>query len=325
LPSLLADVSKPTTLIFRRGADKDAKEIELTITPSKGARSTSPISATDNIIALDRFEFAFEALTTISSVDNAASENAGSSESLSASSGSDELLLAGDVLRSFAVLLPDGKIPESLSGPDFAELRKKLSEGWEFNTQFPLTAFVRVIQTLPEGTQFAVLAARNGRIVESTTRLSVTDVTWSERGIGFAGVERLHYASSVGEAFTLGIRESKRRLGDVFQFLSLLVKGKVQSKQVGGPITIFRAAGAETSRGMSALLMFLTLLSMNLAILNFLPIPALDGGHMVFLVAEAVLGRPVNEKLQMQLTMAGVLALLSLMVFAVFNDIQQLR
>ena len=64
---------------------------------------------------------------------------------------------------------------------------------------------------------------------------------------------------------------------------------------------------------------------MNLAILNFLPIPALDGGHMVFLVAEAVLGRPVNEKLQMQLTMAGVLALLSLMVFAVFNDIQQFR
>ncbi len=69
--------------------------------------------------------------------------------------------------------------------------------------------------------------------------------------------------------------------------------------------------------------MFLTLLSMNLAILNFLPIPALDGGHMVFLTAEAVLGRPVNEKLQMQLTMAGVLALLSLMAFAIINDLRR--
>jgi len=93
---------------------------------------------------------------------------------------------------------------------------------------------------------------------------------------------------------------------------------------VGGPITIFRVAGQETSRGVPALLMFLTMLSMNLAILNFLPIPALDGGHMVFLTAEAVLGRPVNERLQMQLTMAGVLAILSLMVFALFNDIRRL-
>jgi len=315
LPSLVADVSKPTTLTLRRGVDKDAKDVELTITPSKGARSTSPISETDNIIALDRFEFAYEALAKVASVDY----------SVAGSAASDSPLVAGDELRSFAVRWPDGKVPASLAGENFEELRKKLVEGWEFSTQYPLTAFVRVIQSLPEGTEFKVLAARNEKIFESTSKVTLTDISWSERGIGFTGVERMHYASSVGEALSLGIRESKRRLGDVFTFLTLLVQGKVQSKQVGGPITIFRAAGAETTRGMSALLMFLTLLSMNLAILNFLPIPALDGGHMVFLVAEAVLGRPVNEKLQMQLTMAGVLALLSLMVFAVFNDIQQFR
>ena len=60
---------------------------------------------------------------------------------------------------------------------------------------------------------------------------------------------------------------------------------------------------------------------MNLAILNFLPIPALDGGHMVFLLAELIRGKRVNEELEMRLTLAGVLALLALMAFVFFNDI----
>jgi len=311
LPTLLADASKPVAMTFLRGEGAEAKEIELNLTPSAGARSTSPISETDNMVALDRFEFAYEALPTIASVDKSAGDDASS-------------LAIGDVVRSFAVRWPGGKLPEAFEDDSMAEIRKKLSEGWEMNATSPLTFLVRMMQLLPVGTEFNVIASRGEKIIESTTTLVQTDVPWSERGIGFAGIERLHTASSVGEAFSLGLRESKRRLGDVFNFLKLLVQGKVQSKQVGGPITIFRAAGAETSRGISPLLMFLTLLSMNLAILNFLPIPALDGGHMVFLIAEAVLGRPVDEKLQMQLTMAGVLALLSLMVFAVFNDIRQL-
>lgn len=314
LPTLLADASQPVTMTFVRGEGEDANEIDLTLTPSAGARSTSPISETDNMIALDRFEFVFEALPTVASVDESAGGDVESANSLQ----------PGDVVRSFAVRWPDGKLPETFEDASMEEIRTKLSEGWELNERTPLTLLVRMLQLLPAGTTLDVIASRDEKIIEAKTTLAATDVPWSERGIGFGGVERLHTASTVGEAFSLGLRESKRRLGDVFRFLQLLVQGKVQSKQVGGPITIFRAAGAETSRGMAPLLMFLTLLSMNLAILNFLPIPALDGGHMVFLIAEAVLGRPVDEKLQMQLTMAGVLALLSLMVFAVFNDIRQL-
>ena len=74
------------------------------------------------------------------------------------------------------------------------------------------------------------------------------------------------------------------------------------------------------SKGISPLLMFLTMLSANLAIINFLPIPALDGGHMMFLTAEAVRGKPVDEALQMKLTMAGVLGLLCLMGAVLIND-----
>jgi regulator of sigma E protease len=83
------------------------------------------------------------------------------------------------------------------------------------------------------------------------------------------------------------------------------------------------AAASVAEQGPSSLLLFLTMLSANLAVLNFLPIPALDGGHMLFLSAEAVRGKPVDERLQMRLTIVGVICLLSLMVFATLMDIQR--
>jgi regulator of sigma E protease len=93
---------------------------------------------------------------------------------------------------------------------------------------------------------------------------------------------------------------------------------------VGGPLGIVFVANSEAAQGIPRLLLFLTLLSANLAVLNFLPIPALDGGHMVFLLAEWVRGKPVDEQLQMRLTVAGVLGLLALMVFVFINDLAHL-
>ncbi len=101
----------------------------------------------------------------------------------------------------------------------------------------------------------------------------------------------------------------------------MMFRGRVKGKQVGGPIRIVQIAGMEAERGISPQLLFLTMLSMNLAILNFLPIPALDGGHMMFLIAEAIRGKRVDEQLEMRLTLAGVLALLALMIVVFFNDI----
>ena len=82
-------------------------------------------------------------------------------------------------------------------------------------------------------------------------------------------------------------------------------------------------AATVATHGAAALLLFLTMLSANLAVLNFLPIPALDGGHMMFLSAEAIRGKPVDERLQIRLTVVGVVCLLSLMVFATAMDIQR--
>ena len=102
--------------------------------------------------------------------------------------------------------------------------------------------------------------------------------------------------------------------------LGKLINGKISPTNLGGPGTIALAATSEASQGTSRLLLFLTFLSANLAIVNFLPIPILDGGHMLFLAYEGIFRRPVSENVQVILTYAGLMMLLCLMLFVMFLD-----
>jgi regulator of sigma E protease len=83
------------------------------------------------------------------------------------------------------------------------------------------------------------------------------------------------------------------------------------------------AAGGAASQGIATLLIFLTMLSANLAVINFLPIPLLDGGHMMFLAYEGVRGRPANEKVVVALHMVGFAFIITLMLFVIGLDIQR--
>ncbi len=180
----------------------------------------------------------------------------------------------------------------------------------------------QLVQSLPPETEIRYHVLRNKTVTEGTSKVALSDAHYLPgRGLVFRSAQLTHRAESIGEALTLGIRETKRRLGDVLTFLRLAVTGKISARVVGGPIAIFSVASEQASQGISKLLMFLTLLSANLAILNFLPIPALDGGHMLFLTLEAIRGKPLDEKLQASASMIGVLALLALMVFVFINDI----
>ena len=111
----------------------------------------------------------------------------------------------------------------------------------------------------------------------------------SSRSCAFARPTRLPSKCSYGWDETVDA------LTMVFRFLQKL-GGQVPLKMLGGPGTIAVAAGDAASQGLSSLLIFLTMLSANLAVINFLPIPLLDGGHMVFLAYEGIRGRPANEK-----------------------------
>lgn len=308
LPSRLITADAPVKMTFRRNEGEKASEIAVELNPTPPTRTNSPINTLDNSIALDRFGFAYQALPKVAAPVGSAEQSP---------------FMPGDILKTVSVAWPGGEVPPVFKGDGFGPLLKRLNEGWDFSPEYTFSTLVELWQVFPEGTELTITVGRNDKIVVLKSQLAPTGDYWFDRGLRFSDLERTQIATSLGNAVTLGLNASQRRLTEIFRLLGMLVTRKANANMIGGPITIFRVAGQEASRGIPTLLMFLTLLSMNLAILNFLPIPALDGGHMVFLTAEAVLGRPVNEKLQMQLTMAGVLALLSLMAFAIINDIRR--
>ena len=93
---------------------------------------------------------------------------------------------------------------------------------------------------------------------------------------------------------------------------------------MGGPILIAQQAGEFARLGFDPFLAFMALISVNLAVLNLLPVPVLDGGQLVMLLAEAVIRRPVPVVLRERLTMAGLVVVVLLMVLAFSNDIRRL-
>ncbi len=103
-----------------------------------------------------------------------------------------------------------------------------------------------------------------------------------------------------------------------------LVQGAVSVKTLGGPIMIAQIAGEQVQQGAVNLLFFIALVSINLGILNLLPIPVLDGGHLMFFSIEAAIGRPVNLKTREIAQQVGILLLMMLMVFVFYNDIMRI-
>ncbi|WP_027721393.1 RIP metalloprotease RseP [Maridesulfovibrio zosterae] len=100
-----------------------------------------------------------------------------------------------------------------------------------------------------------------------------------------------------------------------------MVERVVPMDSIGGPIMIAQAIKQQSERGLLQLLQFTAFISINLGLLNLLPIPVLDGGHLMFFSLETILRRPISEKLQAAATRVGLLLLFSLMAFAIFNDI----
>lgn len=103
-----------------------------------------------------------------------------------------------------------------------------------------------------------------------------------------------------------------------------LFSGTVSAKQVGGPILIVDAAAKAASVGAFAYFNFIAIISINLAILNLLPVPVLDGGHILFFIIEALRGKPLSEKVQVIANKVGMAMLLTLIAFVFYNDIMRI-
>ena len=236
--------------------------------------------------------------------------------SLAAKSG----MAVGDVVKQFKF---DGspKIEAEYLSKVLSSGAKELTKETQVDKSRNIQYFHNLAQLFRVGMPVEISYERAGKVAKTQVDVHAeSDWYWPERGVIFTPLQFEHKAKTVAGSLVMGAGEILRRMGNVLEFLGLLSQGKMPFKVVGGPGMIAVEATDAASKGISPLLMFLTMLSANLAIINFLPIPALDGGHMMFLTAEAFLGKPVNEAWQMRLTMAGVLGLLCLMAAVLIND-----
>ena len=110
----------------------------------------------------------------------------------------------------------------------------------------------------------------------------------------------------------------------VLDSVKKMVVGLISVKNINGPITIAQVAGETATYGLDVYLGFLALLSISLGVLNLLPIPVLDGGHLLYYAIEAVIRRPVPERIQAWGLQLGLLMISGLMVLAVYNDVNRL-
>ena len=103
-----------------------------------------------------------------------------------------------------------------------------------------------------------------------------------------------------------------------------LLVGEISTKNLGGPLMIASVSGEHAEQGISNVIFLIAVLSMNLGILNLLPIPILDGGHLFFFTCEAILGRPLGERSREIAQQVGLVLLFSIMIYATWNDITRL-
>lgn len=155
-----------------------------------------------------------------------------------------------------------------------------------------------------------------GRI-EGVIGVAPTQADWPENA-------KLQLEYGVVDSFGVAVDKTWQLISVSFKMIGKLVTGDLSVKNLSGPISIAQGAGSSANYGLVYFLGFLALISVNLGIINLLPLPVLDGGHLLYYFIEVITGRPVPEKVQEIGFRFGAAMLLMLMSVALFNDFSRL-
>ena len=146
------------------------------------------------------------------------------------------------------------------------------------------------------------------------------DLKIGEIGIGMSGLMVLEQYGLIGSV-SRAIKETWEMTSLIAISVQKMLFGSIPADQIGGPILIFQIYGEQAEQGFNEFIRLTALLSINLGLINLLPIPILDGGHILFFLLEIIKGRPVSERNRELAQQVGFFMLISLMVFAFYNDI----
>jgi len=179
------------------------------------------------------------------------------------------------------------------------------------------------------GRQLAVSIDRDGapQTIDVTPRLEESLLRDPDgKGVYLMGVGPTydHEALGVVAAVAHGARQTTGATLMVLKGFGWMITGRIPLKELGGPIAIAQVAGQQARQGAEAFVAMLAFLSINLGVLNLLPIPVLDGGHLALFAVEAVIRRPIRGRAREIAQSFGLIVLLGLMVVVFFNDVSRL-
>jgi len=187
-----------------------------------------------------------------------------------------------------------------------------------------VTSFTAIAQIINRsaGQEVTVLWERDGEYHENTVVPESAEIQ-PDSSIGRIFVDRQYVNRHIGlrGALSVGVRATWRTMEATLQVLYSFVGGELGLEAVGGPIRIGQVAGEMLRWSFGHLMQFIAFFSVNLFLLNLLPIPVLDGGHVLFLVFEVLMGRRVHERIQAIATQVGLILLLLFMTFVVVVDV----
>lgn len=188
------------------------------------------------------------------------------------------------------------------------------------------TDFVDVIRANP-GREVALVVSRGGESIPLTVTPEPAQESLPSGApieIGRLGVsqelELEHRDVGPGEAIKEGWDVTYGTSATIVRLLGDLFTGDASPRTLGGPLTIGQISGETARAGLEVMLQWMALLSVNLAVLNLLPIPVLDGGQLLFLLVEGVRGRPLSVEQRLRLSHVGLIIVVGIMVWAITND-----
>jgi regulator of sigma E protease len=189
----------------------------------------------------------------------------------------------------------------------------------------------RIIRSRP-GQPIVLSVLRHGQPLEirmTASRETEKEATGESReigkiGIASAGPEVARERLGPFRAIAAGVEETAQTSLLLVQGVWKIIQGRISPRTIGGPIMIAQVTGEVAQRGLRQLIKWTALLSINLAILNLLPIPILDGGHLMFSLVEWLRGKPVSLRKRELAQQVGFVLLVGLMIFAFYNDIFRL-
>lgn len=185
--------------------------------------------------------------------------------------------------------------------------------------------YSELLQMSIKYTKIFVRVKREGKLEEIEIPVSMDEsMPITDRGWRLSSDMRRRKASGPLEAVEMGLIDTHNRMMEVFQNIRGMIMRRISFDQFGGPLTIAYGAYRFAGLDFADFVFFLGLISINLAVVNFLPIPVLDGGHMVFLIYEKIRGQPASEGVRIAATYVGLAMILLLMLFVLYLDVSRL-